>query len=195
MQTPLDQLKQQLDRIEQTLEASQLGFIQTDKIKIVYCNRANGGLWYGLEISSSATLIPKIIEAESLRCRLQGIAVRTATREGEECEKFSLYVQGDRRYVLESGWSTVKGKNSFAQGLVWAIASMTPEQLKRPVVLTPRPGTKSSVLFCRIYQDGESIYPERTEDLDLEVLLRLAISNLEAASGRSYREKDQESER
>ncbi|MBC7972024.1 MAG: hypothetical protein H7Z11_18185, partial [Verrucomicrobia bacterium] len=124
---------------------------------------------------------------------LEGLLIKSVTRKKQgECDKFRLYVKGDRPYVLESGWSTVPKEQSFAKGLIWTITHMSQQQLQHPIVLNPHPGEEDGVMFCRVIQDSKSIYVERQGEPDWEDVLERAIVNLEQATGRSFREKPEE---
>ena len=183
----------QLDRIERLLLESKLGFSSGSQRVPVYCNRSKGGLWYTLN-KVGDDLIPMPIEGDRLTCYLEGLLVKSVTRKKKgECDKFRLYVKGDRPYVLESGWSTLPKEQSFAKSLVWTIAHMSLQQLQQPIILNPHPGDEDGVMFCRMIQEGKSIYVERQGEPDWEEILRQAIANLEQATGRSFREKLEES--
>jgi len=182
----------QLDRIERLLLESKLGFSSGSQRVPVYCNRSKGGLWYTLD-KVGDDLVPMPIAGDRLTCYLEGLLVKSVTRKKKgECDKFRLYVKGDRSYVLESGWSTVPKEQSFAKGLVWTIAHMSQQQLQQPIVLNPHPGDEDGVMFCRMIQEGKSIYVERHGEPDWEDVLERAIANLEQATGRSFREKIEE---
>lgn len=182
-----------LSQIEALLQESRLGFHAHTQRTPVYCNRSKGGVWYTLDIKNDMNPIP--IESDRLLCYLEGIVIKATTRKKKgECEKFRLYVQGDRPYVLEAGWSTAPKEQSFAKGIVWAIAHMSQEQLKRPVDLQPQPGTEDGVLFCRLFQRGKSLYFDRPTngEPNWDKVLEQAIANLEKATGRSFREKPED---
>lgn len=182
----------QLDRIERLLLESKLGFSSGSQRVTVYCNRSKGGLWYTLN-KVGDDLVPIPIVGDRLTCYLEGLLVKSVTRKKKgECDKFRLYVKGDRPYVLESGWSTVPKEQSFAKGLIWTIAHLSQQQLQYPIILNPHPGDEDGVLFCRVIQNGKSIYVERHGEPDWEDILERAIANLEKATGRSFREKPEE---
>jgi hypothetical protein len=43
---------------------------------------------------------------DRLTCYLEGLVIKSVTRKKKgECDKFRLYVKGDRLYILEAGWS------------------------------------------------------------------------------------------
>ncbi|MBW4514631.1 MAG: hypothetical protein KME11_05340 [Timaviella obliquedivisa GSE-PSE-MK23-08B] len=182
----------QLDRIERLLLETKLGFSSGSQRVPVYCNRSKGGLWYTLD-KVGDDLVPRTIEGDRLTCYLEGLLIKSVTRKKKgECDKFRLYVQGDRPYVLESGWSTLPKEQSFAKSLVWTIAHMTQQQLQQPIILNPHPGEEDGVMFCRMIQEGKSIYVERQGEPNWDDVLERAIANLEHATGRSFREKPEE---
>jgi len=182
----------QLDRIERLLLESKLGFSSGSQRVPVYCNRSKGGIWYTLD-KVGDDLVPMPIEGDRLTCYLEGLLIKSVTRKKKgECDKFRLYVKGDRPYVLESGWSTLPKEQSFAKGLIWTIAHMSQQQLQQPIILNPHPGDEDGVMFCRVIQEGKSIYIERQGEPDWEEVLERAIANLEQATGRSFREKPEE---
>jgi hypothetical protein len=121
------------------------------------------------------------------------LLIKSVTRKKKgECDRFRLYVKGDRSYVLESGWSTLPKEPSFAKGLIWTIAHMSQQQVQQPIILNPHPGEEDGVMFCRVIQEGKSIFVERHGEPDWEDILERAIANLEQATGRSFREKLEE---
>ena len=180
----------QLDRIERLLLESKLGFSTGSQRVPIYCNRSKGGLWYTLN-KVGEEMVPMPIEGDRLTCYLEGLLIKSVTRKKQgECDKFRLYDKGNRSYLLESGWTTVPKEQSFAKGLIWTIAHMSEAQLQQPVILSPHAGNEDGVMFCRVIQDGKSIYIERNSEPDWDEVLERAIANLEQATGRSFREQN-----
>lgn len=192
MNAPNLLIQEQLDRIEHMLKKSSYGFREEgNKRTVVFCNRTNDCLWYKLDHGVDPAVVVPILQG-SLKCQLEGIAIRTVVRDDKETRKFTLYVEGDQPYALESGWSTALKEASFAKSLVRTIAGMTIEQLMQPVTLQPVIGTsKKKTLFCRVFQNDESIFIPNEEGTDWDDVLQQAIANLEEATGRNFREKEE----
>lgn len=135
-----------------------LGFGPAPWPVYVYCNRQHGGNWYTIQDGD-----PVVINHEALTGIPLGITFPKVERRGKETIKINVEVQADRRYVLESGYDS-----QFAKSLLCALAAFPPGALAGiPVTFVPQPGSDPSVLFCRVFVDGQPIRGvEMPEDND-----------------------------
>lgn len=170
--TELQQLKQQIERL-------QLGFIDI-RYRVVYCNRrCEGANWYTVEDGQQ---IP--IKQNALRGYPDRLEVVELQRRGKDISKLQFTLNcGDLHYVLEAG-----ADSEFAQSLVYALASLTPEQLKQPLIVQPEPGEDNAVLFARVRtNDYRRVFVERSNFQNYEQALELATASVYAASGQKPR--------
>lgn len=157
------------------------GFLpQPIGIKHVYCNRSKGGLWYVVEDGKEINL-----EARSFRSvkgGLKGLTLHEAERGGKSTWKLGLILEGDddQIYRFETGVGSV-----FCRGMLFAIASMTPEQIEGEIGLNPTPADPAkmdsayakSILYCNMFVNGVEVgsYPGGM-DVDWQQLAQQALS-------------------
>jgi hypothetical protein len=153
-----------------------LGFGTAPRSEVwVFCNREKGGLWYTLDSQGQAV----DIEHPALTGYIRKLEFTKPVRRGEETDKLSCIIEGDKRYVLESGAAV-----QFSKGLLNAIASMSPEALKQPISVVPEPSTKNEeVLFCNVYLGDEQVFAPYDEQTNWRQVSRNAIDAVKAANG------------
>jgi hypothetical protein len=169
--TELQQIRLDLAPTKQAL-----GFGEAPRSEVwVFCNREKGGLWYGLDGQGKAVNI----EHSALTGYIRKLEFTRPLRRGEETDKLSCVIEGDRFYVLESGASV-----QFSKGLLNAVAIMTPEALLQPITIVPEASTKNEeVLFCNIYQENQQIFAPYNDQTDWRKVSRTAIDLVKAANG------------
>jgi hypothetical protein len=174
----LEQIAHQLQRIAEALApASQqaLGFGEAPKSQTyIFCNRSKGGVWYALDSDSK----PVLIEQPALTGYIRKLDFKETTRRNEKSFKLHCTIEADQVYVLEGS-----AKAHFSKGLLSAIASLTPEQLKQPLTIVPQPSTENGeVLFCNVYQNGKQVYAPYDEQTDWKTVSRVAVDAVRAAN-------------
>lgn len=147
-----------------------LGFTDTPDLFWVYANRNNNCLWY--TIVNENEIVP--IQSSAITAFLEEIKFEKVTRNDEEGTKLRVYLRGDRRYCIESGYNT-----NFAKGLLCAIASLSLEKvLAHPITIAPEAGEKKkSVLFCRCFYQDELIFVPYDENTNFREIATKAKSN------------------
>lgn len=158
----------------------ELGFIDIG-YKTVYCNRrCEGANWYTVKGENQ---IP--IHNNAIRGRVERLEIVSLQRRGKDTDKLQLTLDcGDWHYILEAG-----AESEFAQSLVYNLATLTPAQLKQPIVIQPEPGEDSAVLFARVRTvDYKRVYVEREKAPPYPKVLEKAIANVTAAGGNQPKE-------
>jgi hypothetical protein len=152
-----------------------LGFGPAPKSEVwVFCNRDKGGLWYSLDSQGQAVNI----EHPALTGYIRKLEFTKPVRRGEETDKLNCIIEGNKRYVLESGAAV-----QFSKGLLNSIASMTPEALKQPITIVPEPSAKNEeVLFCNVYQGDEQVFAPYDEHTNWRLVSRAAIDVVKVAN-------------
>ena len=174
----LSEIAHQLQRIAEALApASQqtLGFGEAPKSQTyIFCNRSKGGVWYSLNEQSQ----PVIIEHPALTGIIRKLEFKETVRRNEKSHKLHCYIEADQLYILEGS-----AKAHFSKGLLSAIASLTPEQLKQPLTIVPQPSTENGeVLFSNVYQKGKQVYAPYDEQTDWKAVSRAAVDAVRAAN-------------
>lgn len=161
-----------LAELQQLEGGSGLGFLgeypQDFKTRI-YCNRTGSSeLWYTRENDQNHG-----IKAKAIRGYATGLSFDKEVRYEEEKWLMHLDIDvGDRAYQLEAAHGS-----TFAKGLLVALATMTPYQLKEPITIGVQPGDQGKnadkVLLARVWsKDGYVI----NKDLDWETIDWKAIA-------------------
>lgn len=115
--------------------------------------------------------------ATALTGYLKELRFENTERRNKETCKLITTIQGDRTYILESGYDV-----HFSKCILSAIASLTPEQLYSPITLQPQPGTDESVLFCRVWVGSELVKAPYGEETNWRETAEQAIAVVKAAN-------------
>jgi hypothetical protein len=173
----LEEILQELQQLRADLIPAKqsLGFGPAPKSEVwVFCNRDKGGLWYTLDSQGQAINI----EHPALTGYIRKLEFTKPVRRGEETDKLNCIIEGDKRYVLESGAAV-----QFSKGLLNAIASMSLEALKQPITIMPEASTKNDeVLFCNVYQGDEQIFAPYDEHTNWRQVSRNVIDAVKAVN-------------
>jgi hypothetical protein len=141
------QQQQQQQQLQQQAQ-EKLGFGPPPTPTTVFINRSHGGVWYRLENGT-----PVMIQEPSLTCCLQSVHFETVSRRDKETSKLHIRVIADRPYVLEAG-----GTTQFSRSFLAACAMFPAGALHNKIVtIQPVPGDDDSVLFCRLFVNGELV--------------------------------------
>jgi len=127
-------------------------------VQTIYCNRTKGGLWF--TVSNGEPVKVDAVSFQSKPGGLRGLNIFEANRGGKDGWKVGLLLEDEQSqvYKFETGSGT-----SFARGMLWAIASLSPEQAQNGQIgINPTPAdptkTKSSnpgsILYCNMLCDG-----------------------------------------
>jgi len=160
-----------LQQILAKLDTPRLGLHDQAGAMRIYANRSNGCLWYTV---TDGTVIP--ITQTALTAYLTDISFPKLERRGRETVKLQAFFQGDRPYIVEAGHDS-----NFSKGFLSAVAQLTPAQLQQPLTLTPQAGSDDSVLFCRVFSNGELIKGLYGEDTDWRTVAQAAIAAVRSA--------------
>jgi len=132
----------------------------------VYCNRTNGGNWYVLKDSE-----PEIIPHEALTGIPLSLTFPRVERRGQEVIKMNLVIQADKTYILEAGYDS-----QFSKSLMSCLSMFGPGSLAGQVItVVPSPGSDESVLFCRVFFDGDQVRTELPETPDWRAIALSAV--------------------
>jgi hypothetical protein len=154
----------------------QLGFGPAPKSQVyVFCNRKHGGVWYSLDSQSQ----PINIEHPALTGYIRKLEFKETVRRNEKSHKLICTIEGDQLYVLEGS-----AKAHFSKGLLSAVASLSPEQLKQPLTIVPQASTENAeVLFCNLYHGDKQVFAPYDDQTDWKRVSRTAIDDVKAANG------------
>src|SRR3569832_876763 len=150
---------------------TKLGFhAPLTRLYVFIKNEGNGTLWYYLDDGTK-----RYIQESALTGTLKRFEVKEAqTSFGTEL-KADFEIVADRRYVLRSGTDT-----AFTKGMLMTIASLSDNQLLRPITLELKAGEeKNNVLVSA--RDPETFEPIRTgswESVDWNGLLNQVLARL-----------------
>lgn len=174
----MDETNELLRQILAELKGSKtsLGF-QDSILFPVYINalKCPGHLWYTLRDGEQ---VP--IAAQAFTGYLQRVERVTETRRNKETDKLHLWMSGDAgtTYRFECGW----GSQTF-KTLVSAIASLTPAQCKAPITIFPYLGNDSSVVFVKVYVNGDAAFAPYNEQTHWGSLWEKIQQNLQGNPG------------
>jgi hypothetical protein len=173
----LEKILKELQQLRADLTPTRqpLGFGEAPKSEVwIFCNREKGGLWYVLDSQGKAV----DIEHSALTGYIRKLEFTKPVRRGEETDKLNCIIEGDKLYVLESGASV-----QFSKGLLIAIASLSPDELKQPITIVPEPSAKNEeVLFCNIYQGNQQVFAPYDDQTNWRKVSRVAIDAVRAAN-------------
>jgi len=151
-------------------------------VQIVYCNRTKGGLWF--TVSNGEPVKVDAVSFQSKAGGLRGLSIYEANRGGKDGWKVGLLLEDENSqvYKFETGSGT-----SFARGMLWAMASLSPEQAQNGQIgINPTPAdpakTKSanpgSILYCNMLCDGVELPFFMGEGRpDWQQIAQIALSN------------------
>jgi hypothetical protein len=173
----LEKILKELQQLRADLTPTRqpLGFGEAPKSEVwIFCNREKGGVWYVLDSQGKAV----DIEHSALTGYIRKLEFTRPVRRGEETDKLNCIIEGDKLYVLESGASV-----QFSKGLLSAIASLSPDELKQPITIVPEPSAKNEeVLFCNIYQGNQQVFAPYDDQTNWRKVSRVAIDAVRAAN-------------
>jgi hypothetical protein len=155
-----------LQAILDSLNKPKLGFTDDAGTIYIYCNRQHGYLWYSLDADRK----PVSIESAALTGYLDDLKFEKVERRGKEVYKLLVKIRADRTYILESGHDS-----QFSKGVIAAIATLAPENLRQPITIKPSAGDDESVLFARLYLGNETIKSNYNENSDFRALSKQAL--------------------
>jgi hypothetical protein len=160
-----------------------LGFGSAPKAEVwIFCNRDKGGLWYLLDNQSQSVNI----EHSALTGYIRKVEFKKVIRRDKEVDKFYCIIEGDQRYILESGSSV-----HFTKGILSAIAEMSEEQLKQPISIVPSASTQNEeVLFANIYQNEKQVFAPYNDQTDWRAVSIKAIKALRAINPQEYQKSE-----
>lgn len=164
-----------LQQILESLDRPQLGLLGTTPGTIrIYCNRDRcpGALWYTVEAGE-----PVALDAKAVRGHVRALRFEQVERRGKPTWKlYTLLDCGQSAYELESGYESV-----FTRGLLAAIASLEPGQLRQPLSIGVVAGDDESVLLCRVWQaDNAPVFARWDEQTDWKAVAQQAIKNVKS---------------
>lgn len=97
----------------------------------------------------------------------------------KEYPKLHVFIEGDREYVLVTGFET-----HFARELLAAIVTMKLEDLNYPVIIKPDTGnddskSKHKPVFCNVIHRGKTVKPGALRNQDIHQLFKQAEAILQ----------------
>jgi hypothetical protein len=111
------------------------------------------------------------IEEPALTGYITGIAAQTISNSHGEHEKLRVAINaGPDNFVLQTGFDRTKGPTAFARGLLAALATIAPEDNKRPLTIHPEIADNKKSIFAKVYfaDTGQQVmfeYPKEIPDV------------------------------
>lgn len=159
-------LQQQVSTLRTELQQqSTLGFSNGRDYIII--ERDKNILWHRFENDEPVPIKAKI---------LKGYIKRVAFID-KEYPKLHVFIEGDREYVLVTGFET-----HFSRELLAAIASLKPADLSHPVIIKPDVGdgdSKHKPVFCNVIHQGRTVKPGTLRNMDIQQLFQRAEAILQ----------------
>ncbi len=149
---------------------TKLGFHAPLTRLYVFIKNEGNALWYYLDDGHKV-----YIQESALTGTLKRFEVKEATTSFGSEVKADFEVIADRRYVLRSGVDT-----AFTKGMLMTLASLSDEQLKRPITLELKPGEERNNVLVSA-RDPESFEPIKTgswENANWNQLMNQALARL-----------------
>lgn len=147
------------------LKQPKLGFTDAPTLYPIYANRSNGCLWYTMQDGE-----PLPLPHAAITGYVTALKFEKVERRGKESVKLQLFLQGDRPYRLESGYDS-----HFSKCLLCAIATTPRAQLQtQPLTIMPQAGDDESVLFARVFMDGQQVIAPYSDETDWRRVAQMA---------------------
>lgn len=146
-----------------------LGFGESPSGLAIFCNRANTNTWYTLSQDSQPVELPY----PALTGYLISIEFIKGEFKKKPTCKLRFKMMAHRPCTLEAG-----AESTFTKGFLSAIASLTPEQLRSPIVIEAVPADEETVLFCKVWSGGQKVRTRWDETTDWKVVARRAKDNV-----------------
>ncbi len=149
-------------------QQSTLGFSNGRDYIII--ERDKNILWHRFENDEPVPIKAKVLKGY----------IRRVLYVDKEYPKLHVFVEGDREYVLVTGFET-----HFSRELLAEIATLTPEDLTHPVIIKPDMGegeSKHKPVFCNVIHQGRTVKPETLRNLDIQQLFQRAEAVLRGDS-------------
>lgn len=154
---------------QQQPNARPLGFGESPSGMAIFCNRANTNTWYTLSQDSQPVELPY----PALTGYLISIEFVPKQFKGKTSHKLRFKMMAHRPCTLEAG-----AESTFTKGFLMAIASLTPEQLRSPIVIEAVPADEETVLFCEVWSGGQKVRTRWDETTDWKSVARRAKDNV-----------------
>lgn len=156
-----------------------LGFGHPPKPRYIYVNRQYPDcLWY---FWNGAKNEHEPIEKHALTGIIERLEIEEKEFRGKPDYKVKLYIQADRKYVIQSGLETL-----FAKGLLYTLSKLPIAAFLQAMTIAVEPGDTEQVLFCRIYNPttGQAVYAPYSEGTNWQAVTQRAITKIDEAHGR-----------
>ena len=142
-------LDDRIARLEQLIQASQLGLGDPPVHRTIYCNTGNGSLWYFWDGGENKA-IP--IEAKSITGFVKELKFEASEYKDKEKKNMKLTLDcGRQKFTLSAGHQSV-----FATCIYLTLGAMTAEQMRQPITIGIKAGTtEEKVLLPTIWINGE----------------------------------------
>ena len=147
-----------------------LGFGPSPSGMAIFCNRSKTDTWYTLDQESQPVELPY----PALTGYLQSIEFIKGEYKGKPKSKLRFKMMAHRPCTLEAG-----SESTFTKGFLSAIARLTPEQLRSPIIIEATPSEQEDkVLFCTVWMGGQKVRTEWDEKTDWREVARKAKANV-----------------
>lgn len=179
----IQQLTQEVQTLKQEVATLQTAVRQQPTLGLndgrdyIVIERDKSSLWHRFENDE-----PVPIKAKVLKGYLKQVAFVD-----KEYPKLHVFIEGDREYVLVTGFET-----HFSRELLAAIATLTPTDLNFPVIIKPDIGSeegesksKHKPVFCNVISQGRTVKPGSLRNLDIHALFQRAEAVLQGKSSPS----------
>lgn len=123
------------------MEEIKLGLCQIPRPIFLFVENTGSSGWYTLQDDKKVS-----VESECLVGTITKIDINKSVNTTMGAAfKTDLHMACDRNYVIRSGSATY-----FNKSLLFALNTLSPEQLRSPIAIAAKPGEKT-VVFCEVY--------------------------------------------
>jgi hypothetical protein len=165
--------QQLLRQIIQTMEMP-LGFVDNEFGQLIHCDGGveTGGFWYIFDEHFNKKAIPY----RAINGLIKGLRYADVREGGRAYHAMELLVCAHKPLVLRDAWNS-----TFARGIVAVLASMQPEELRKPLTIEIAPDA-SGRTFCLVKQHGRlKMPPSSPPEADFKELVHRAVQNVKTA--------------
>ena len=154
---------------QQQTHVRPLGFGESPSGLAIFCNRANTNTWYTLNQDSQPVELPY----PALTGYLNSIEFINGEYKGKPKSKLRFKMLAHRPCTLEAG-----SESTFTKGFLSAIASLTPGQIRSPIIIEAIPADEETVLFCSVWSGGQKVRTQWDETTNWREIAKKAMTNM-----------------
>jgi hypothetical protein len=143
----------------QSQDKASLGFCDPPVTRTIYANRQYPDcLWY---FWNGGTGKHEPIAQCAIRGVVENVSIEQKEFRGKPDHKLNVLIKADKSYKIQFGLET-----ETAKGILWTLANISDEDLSGPLTIAVEPGETEQVLFTKVYKGSQSLYFERSGEIN-----------------------------